>query len=146
MKNLFKIGTLALVLVAVSGCGSSSKNLTCTNNSTISGMEVDTTVKATFKGKEATKIKMSIDMKVPDSYKSYMSTIERSLKSKYSEFDDAKGVSYTTSVKDTTVSLTLDANLKEMSDSTKSALNFDGATGTYDDAKKAFEDSGYTCK
>ena len=147
MKNFFKVGVLALVLVLVSGCGSSgSKVLTCTMSENQSGMKMTNTAKITFNSKEATKINLNIDVNLDDSMKSYASMIASSVESQFSELKDQKGVTVKSNTKGSKVTLTIDADLTKMSDKAKEALNLDGATGTYKEAKKDLEKAGFKCK
>ena len=147
MKNFLKVSVLALVLVLVSGCGSSNgKVLTCTMNEEESGMKMANTVKMTFEKDKATKVNMVIKITLDEQYKSYMSMFKSAIDAQYADIKDEKGVSYKTDTKGSVVTFTIDADLAKMSDKAKEKLDFGDATGSYADNKKAAEKSGFKCK
>ena len=146
MKNFLKVSVLALVLVLVSGCGSSGKVLTCTQTEEESGMKMVNTVKMTFEKDKATKLDMEVKITLDDEYKSYMSMFTSAFESQYKSLKEEKGVSYKSDTKGNTATFTVNADLTKMSKDAKDKLGFGDATGSYSDNKKAAEKEGYKCK
>ncbi len=140
MKKVLMSGTLLVCMVMLSGCG--SKTLTCTDEVTSDGMGTTTTkVELTFKKDKISKAKTSATMVVEDAYKSYISFMKSSLES---TLENQNGVTYKVTVNDNKLDAVAEYNISKLdSDTTISGAN---QSLSYDDAKKYFEDSGYTCK
>ena len=144
MKNFFKVGVLALVLVLVSGCGSSKgKVLTCTNSDEESGMKMSQTIKITFSGDKASKIVQDYVIDFGEENKSMASVYTAMFEASYK---DLKGVSVKSSTKGTKATFTLTAEVSKMDDAAKEKMDLDNLDKSYDDIKKSAEDSGFKCK
>lgn len=126
---------VALVAVAavfiMTGCG--GKNLTCTNSNDLAGIEMNSTVKISFKGDKMNDMKVIIDVKVPDEYKDQKQDLIDELK----ELDE-----------DIKVTETKDGVKAEMTadEDYFKELDIDSTSVTYDELKEAFTKQGYTCK
>ncbi len=145
MKKLMFLSFLVLTLSIVSGCGR-EKILTCTKSEDSVGMTMNQNIITTFKGNKLTKINMSIDVIVDDQYKSQIETIESSLKSQFSNYENQKGITFKTSSKDKTVNLNIIADLKNIDSKTKEKLEMAEAGEKYKNVKADFENDGYKCK
>ncbi|MCI8446622.1 MAG: hypothetical protein HFH31_03905 [Bacilli bacterium] len=117
-------------VLALTGCG--KKNLTCTMDSNISGMESKTTVSIKFNGNKVDSMKSAVDVTLPDSMKDQKQTLIDSYKNSEAASDDVK------------VSETNDGFRVEASANAKDLGIEDSAK--YDDVKKVLESAGYTCK
>ena len=147
MKNFFKLGTLALVLVLVAGCGGAKgKTLTCTKSEDETGMKTSQTLKVVFKDDKASKINMDMKMDIDEQYASYISTIKSMIDSQFESYKSKDGIKFDSKTSKNTVSVSLEVNLAKFSKDDLAALDLDGSEGTYEEAKKAFEEEGYTCK
>ena len=143
-KIMLCLPVLALGLLT-SGCGS-EKVLECTMSENSDGMEMSQVVKATYKKDALSKVDMTMEITVDDEYAEYMDLFESSLTSEFTALEDQKGVTMNTETKDNTLTFSLVADLDEMDDEAKEDLDMEDNAGTYEEAKKYFEDEGYTCK
>ena len=124
------VALVALVSVFVmTGCG--GKNLTCTTSNDIAGIEMNSTVKISFKGDKMNDMKVIIDVKVPDEYKDQKQDLVDELK----ELDE--NIKVTETKDGVKAEMTADEDYFKQ-------LNIDSETVTYDDLKKAFEAQKYT--
>lgn len=140
MKKVLMSGTLLVCMVMLSGCG--SKTLTCTDEVTSDGMGTTTTkVELTFKKDKISKAKTSATMVVEDAYKSYISFMKSSLES---TLENQNGVTYKVTVNDNKLDAVAEYNISKLDSYT--TISGANQSLSYDDAKKYFEDSGYTCK
>lgn len=137
---------LAVVMVGfATGCGSDTKTLTCTMNQNVAMMDMKQTVNVTFKKDSVTKMEIVQDVKVSDSYASYMDEIKESLEDEMESYKEM-GLNVTTKTNGNNIKVSMTADLTKMSDKDKENLDLLDAKGSRSDAKKAFEDAGYTCK
>ncbi len=147
MKNLFKLGALALVLVLVTGCGGSKgKTLTCTKSEDETGMKSTQTMKVSFSDDKASKINMTMKMDIDEEYSSYISAFKSMLDSQFENFKSKSGVKYDSKSDKDSITVDLEVDINKLSEEELGALDLDGSTGTYDEVKKALEKDEYTCK
>lgn len=118
-----------LVLFTLTGCG--QKGLTCTTETSSTGMEMKSTVTAKFKGDKLNSMKVSVDVTLPDSLKEQKKTMMESFKND-------------STVKNAKIEETKNGFKLEGSANAKDLGTDDNAK--YDDVKKALENSGYKCK
>ena len=145
MKKGLYIGAALLSTCILSGCG--SKVLECNRSNDYSEeMKMNQTVKATFKGKEVTNLTMNMNITLSENYLEYRDNLKSSIEDEFSNLKNSDGVSFNT--KDTSNGFTfnLDANITKMDEKSKGELNLLNTKQSYEDAKKEFEDEGYTCK
>ena len=131
MKGI-KIGLLTFCSLAVlTGCG--NKNLSCTMESSTSGMNTTNNVEINFKNDKVEKMKVVMDIEVHDEYKDQKQTL----------IDSLKQADKTMEVKETKkgIQVTADENSSYFS-----KLNLNDNKAKYSDVKKALEDGGFTCK
>lgn len=138
---------LAVVLVGfATGCGGSSKTLTCTKEEKATGMDMKQTVNLSFENDNIKKLEIIQDANVSESYSSYMKELETSLKSAFATYEDTKGFTLDTSTKGNTIKISLVADFSKMDEDAKQNLDIVDTKAKLSDAKKAFEDQGYKCK
>lgn len=142
MKKLLL--SLGLVLV-LTGCG--GKKLTCTAEEEEMGMKMVGKATITFKGDKVAKVKETADVTVTDEMKSLIDTLKSSLEESYNKYNDY-GVKAKVTVKDATISTSIEYNVNKISDENLEKLKDSDIyySGTYDEVKKALEDEGFTCK
>lgn len=146
MKKKFMLCVPVLALgLLTSGCGN-TKVLECTMSEYNDGMEMSQVVKATYKKDALSKADMTMKITVDEEYSEYMDLFESSLTSEFHELEGQKGVTMNIETKDNTLTFSLVADLNSMSDEAKEELDMAEDVGTYDEAKKYFEEEGYTCK
>ncbi|MCI8544837.1 MAG: hypothetical protein HFH09_01240 [Bacilli bacterium] len=118
-----------LVLLTMTGCG--SKSLTCTSETNSLGMEMKSTISSEFKGDKLNSMKVTVDVKLPESMMSQKKTIMESFEKE-------------NTVKEAKVKETKDGFKVEGSADAKSLGTDNNAK--YDDVKKTLESAGYKCK
>ena len=148
MKGFLKYGVLALVLVLVSGCGSTSKGkvLTCTMSENSEGMDMAMTMKATFENDKATKVTMDTKVTVDESMASYVDMLKSTFDAQFKAYAEKDGVKYSSKASGKTVSFTIEIDEKKVSKEDLEAMEMDGANGSYDEAKSSLETAGWSCK
>lgn len=144
-KMILCVPVLALGLLAT-GCGN-TKVLECTmEDDSAEGMEMSQVVKATYKKDALTKVDMSMEVTVDEELEEYMDYLAGSLTSEFSELEGKDGVTIKNETKDNKLTFSMVADLNKMSDEAKEELDMEDDAGTYEEAKKYFEEAGYTCK
>lgn len=146
MKKNLTVAILAIILSVSVGCGNKTKVLDCSMVDEQSTGTMTQNIKATFKKNEVTKISLSIDLELEDSYLKYVDKFMSTIDSKYEKYNDKKGVSAKTEKNDKGFVLKIDADLDKMSDEDKEELDMIDSSGDYDATKKYLEEQGYTCK
>ena len=145
MKNLFKVGVLALVLVVVTGCGSKGKTLSCTKTSG-EGIKDTTTITVTLKGDSASKVKVTEEYVATDEYSDFITQLASSFELAFADIKEMKGVSLKSNIKGNTFSYEYVADLTKMSKEDVDKLDMGDFSLGYDALKKSAEEDGYTCK
>ena len=144
MKSRVLIGSLAISLLLLTGCGN-TKTLVCTQTQDENGMSMTTEMNVTFKNDEASEFTMTADMEVEDTYKDYMDQFKSIMEESFSSFKE-NGIDVTIDSKDTTVTATISANFDEMTEDEKEEIGFTSSDNSYDSVKQSLEDSGFTCE
>ncbi len=144
MKKYLAVGLAVVMMGFATGCGS-TKTLKCTMDQNVAMMDMKQTINITFKKDTVTKMEVIQDVKVDDSYSSYMSEIEKSLEQEMDEYKE-KGLNVTTKTNGNNIKVSMVADLTKMSDEDKESLDLVDAKGKMSDAKKALEEQGYKCK
>ena len=144
MKSRVLIGSLAISLLLLTGCGN-TKTLVCTQTQDENGMSMTTEMNVTFKNDEASEFTMTADMEVEDTYKDYMDQFKSIMEESFSSFKE-NGMDVTIDSKDTTVTATISANFNEMTEDEKEEIGFTSSDNSYDSVKQSLEDSGFTCE
>ncbi len=129
MKKGKWLAASLLVLLTMTGCG--SKSLTCTSETNSLGMEMKSTITSKFKGDKLNSMKVTVDVKLPESMMSQKKTIMESFEKE-------------NTVKEAKVKETKDGFKVEGSADAKSLGTDNNAK--YDDVKKTLESAGYKCK
>lgn len=135
MKKLLGLSLAAMIIVAT-GCAK-EKVLKCTMEQEQSGASTVSHMDVTFKGNEATKIDMDIEIKYDDKYKSFAKTFKSTLESQKGKLEDT-GYTVKITSGDNSVKLTAKGTSKTLDESEYK--------GTYEATKEKFESAGYTCK
>lgn len=137
----------AVVLVSfATGCGSKTKTLKCTMEQNLSVYEMQQNVNVSFKKDNITKMEIIQTVKVDETYSSYMSELEKTLATVFDSYKDTKGFDISTKTDGNTIKTTLVADFSKMDDDAKDSLDIVDTKAKYEDAKKAFEAQGYSCK
>ena len=136
----------AVVMIGLSTGCKKEKLLDCSMTQEQSGIEMKQNLKATFKGNNVEDVTVTVDAVLGETYKSYKSLFISTLESSYKKYQDLKGVEINTTDNDDTVTVTLKADLNEMDDESKEALDIVDTTGNYEKTKESLEKEGYTCK
>ena len=144
-----KKGVLFTALVAscvlLSGCG--TKTLSCSKTEKDSGFSAEETIKAKFVGNEVTNVSLNMTMTLDDEFKDNKDLFISMLEEQFTNYKNKDGLKFEIKSKsDTEIDLTMDADLKKMSDDNKKELDLIDTKGSYDATKKELEDQGFTCK
>ena len=133
-------------LVCVTGC-IGDKTLTCTKDISSSGITMTQTVNVQFTSNKVNTMNTSIEITLPDSYKSYIDTFVSRFKQQYeSQYGSYKHVTLKTEKKsDTKILVNVDFDYKNMTSAEKKGLDLVGSE-KYSVNKKTLENQGYTCK
>ena len=138
------MGLVALcVMFILTGCG--TETLTCTMSQEESGMTMNQKAVVTFENNEVTKMKMNVDVEVDDTYASYIGMMESMLESQFTQYSD-NGAKVDVSSGDNKINVSIDMDVKNMTDEQKENLDMEDVYGSKDATKKELEEQGYTCK
>lgn len=138
------MGLVALcVMFILTGCG--TETLTCTMSQEESGMTMNQKAVVTFENNEVTKMKMNVDVEVDDTYASYIGMMESMLESQFTQYSD-NGAKVDVSSSDNKINVSIDMDVKNMTDEQKENLGMEDVYGSKDATKKELEEQGYTCK
>ena len=135
MKKVLGLSLAAMIIVAT-GC-SKEQVLKCTMEQEQSGASTTSHMNVTFKGKEATKIDMDIEIKYDEKLEAFADTFKSTLESQQGKLEDT-GYTVKITSGDNSVKLTASGTSKTLKESEYK--------GTYEATKEKFEDAGYTCK
>lgn len=145
MRKYAVIPLLLMVCIGLTGCG--SKTLSCTKeDNSNEDLKMTNKIEAKFSKDKITKMVTVVEVKADGIYKKHVDSLKKSLEEQFTDVKDKKGVTFKTDVKDNTISLRLDVNVKEMDADSLEELNIMETTQKYEDAKKSLEKDGYTCK
>lgn len=143
MKKLVMSLAVVVMMFVLTGCG--TEKLTCTQTSKETGMTMDQKIDATFVNNEVTDLNIKLDVKLDDSYASYIDTMKDMLEKEYKTYSDNGGkVDVTTEDKIIHINILMDA--KKMTDKQKKALDMTDVYGTKKATAKELEKQGFTCK
>lgn len=130
MKKGVLVLSSLVALVGLTGCG---KKLTCTMENSQSGLEMKQNVEIKFKDDSVDTMKVTMDITIPDEYKDE----KQELIDMFKEEDENIKVTETNDG----IRVEADENSDLFAD-----MDIKDKEVSYDDAKKAFENQGYTCK
>ena len=141
-----------LCAVMLAGCGSSEKKLNCTiDGSKItylpSGVSLVQDTEVLFKNDKIDTMSMIFKVEIDSSLSSSASTMFETLKTTYENmYGKYDGITVTTKkTSDLKFDIIVSIDFKNISDSTKTALNMNGSE-SYSVNRKQLENMGYTCK
>lgn len=146
MKNYIGICLLVTTIVFLTGCGGNTKTLTCTKRETATGMSIDQTVNVKFKGNDVTQMNILEIIAVEEAYTTYMEELKTAFESQYTDYQNKKGITMNTELKEHNIEISIVADFKEMDDDAKASLDIVHTKSNYDDIKKALENQSYSCK
>lgn len=147
MKKYLGLGCAVVVAGFLTGCGQSTKTLSCSmEDSSSEDMKMTQTVEAKFNGDEVENIEMVSTIEVSGIYVDYVDTLQESLEEEFEIFKNKDGVTFKTENKDNVVKAIIKADLTKMDEDTKEELNMVDTSGSYEETKKQMEEEGYTCK
>ena len=139
-KSIFL--SMALILLLVTGCMNKTKTLVCTKDIGTSSIDMTQSINIKFIDDKVEDMTTTINVNLPDNYKSYINTFKTTLEKEYkSKYGSYKNVKLNTKVKNDTMYF----DYKKMSSSEKKALNLSGSE-KYSVNKKTLEDQGFSCK
>lgn len=144
MKKYMRVLAIIGLFILCTGCG--EKKLECEMTSKESGITMEQKVNATFGGAKLKEMDMKIDVLLDDKMKDYSDEMVKSFDKEFASYKDKKGVEFKLEEKEDRISISVKANLKEMDDEARKALDVDSDYDTYENAKKDLEKEGYTCK
>ena len=144
-KSIFL--SMALILLLVTGCMNKTKTLVCTKDIGTSSIDMTQSINIKFIDVKVEDMTTTINVNLPDNYKSYINTFKTTLEKEYkSKYGSYKNVKLNTKVKnDNEIDVTMYFDYKKMSSSEKKALNLSGSE-KYSVNKKTLEDQGFSCK
>ena len=144
-KSIFL--SMALILLLVTGCMNKTKTLVCTKDIGTSSIDMTQSIHIKFIDDKVEDMTTTINVNLPDNYKSYINTFKTTLEKEYkSKYGSYKNVKLNTKVKnDNEIDVTMYFDYKKMSSSEKKALNLSGSE-KYSVNKKTLEDQGFSCK
>jgi hypothetical protein len=138
---------MTLILLLVTGCMNKTKTLVCTKDIGTSSIDMTQSINIKFIDDKVEDMTTTINVNLPDNYKSYINTFKTTLEKEYkSKYGSYKNVKLNTKVKnDNEIDVTMYFDYKKMSSSEKKALNLSGSE-KYSVNKKTLEDQGFSCK
>lgn len=144
-KSIFL--SMTLILLLVTGCMNKTKTLVCTKDIGTSSIDMTQSINIKFIDDKVEDMTTTINVNLPDNYKSYINTFKTTLEKEYkSKYGSYKNVKLNTKVKnDNEIDVTMYFDYKKMSSSEKKALNLSGSE-KYSANKKTLEDQGFSCK
>ena len=144
-KSIFL--SMALILLLVTGCMNKTKTLVCTKDIGTSSIDMTQSINIKFIDDKVEDMTTTINVNLPDNYKSYINTFKTTLEKEYkSKYGSYKNVKLNTKVKnENEIDVTMNYDYKKMSSSEKKALNLSGSE-KYSVNKKTLEDQGFSCK
>ena len=151
MKKFRNFAIVLAIVVLASGCGN-SKKLTCSMKDDMSGMETSQNVTVNFKDEKVEKINLSIDFSITDdSIKENFDEFSKMLDEQYENMESSSAVKLTTKSdkKNYKYNVTININAKDAKEEDLDQYgmsNLVDSKVSIEDAKKEFEDLGYTCK
>ena len=152
MKKLVWSFIFVICAVMLTGCGSSEKTLNCSIDgskmiSLPSGVSLIQDTEVQFKNNKIETVEMIFKVDIDSSLSSSAPAMFNSLKSTYDNmYGKYDGVTVTTKkTSDLDFDIIVSIDFKNISDSTKTALNMNGSE-SYSVNKKQLENMGYTCK
>ena len=124
-----------------------TKTLVCTKDIGTSSIDMTQSINIKFIDDKVEDMTTTINVNLPDNYKSYINTFKTTLEKEYkSKYGSYKNVKLNTKVKnDNEIDVTMYFDYKKMSSSEKKALNLSGSE-KYSVNKKTLEDQGFSCK
>lgn len=143
MKKIMMTLVAVVMMFALTGCGTETLNCTMSQNQT--GMKMDQEMNATFVNNEVTKMDITINAELDETYASMMDQIKSSVEASLTQYKDNGGDLDITS-EGNTIKAKVNLDIAKMSDKQKKNLNMTDAYGTKDATKKELEKQGYTCK
>ena len=146
MKKYVSIFLTIITITLLTGCGSKTKTLTCTKEETATGMNIKQTVNVNFKKSDVAQLKILETITVEEAYTTYIEELKDVFESQFANYNDKKGISMNTELKDRNIEISIVADFKEMDDAAKASLDIVNTKANYDDMKKTFENQSYTCK
>ena len=133
------------MILLSTGC-KKERVLECTKNEEQSGIQMNETVKITFKGNNVENVNSSVDAVLGDTYKNYKNLFITTIESQFKNYKDLKGVDIKVSDTDDTVTATLNADLNKMDDDAKNKFNIVDTKANYEKTKESLEKQNYSCK
>lgn len=146
MKKYIGIFLTVITITLLTGCGSKTRTLTCTKEETATGMNITQTVNVDFKENDVTQLKILEVITVEEAYLTYIEELKSVFESQFANYNDKKGISMNTALKNRNIEISIIADFKEMDESSKASLDIINTKANYDDMKKAFENMSYACK
>lgn len=147
MKKAVLCSLVLVMMILFAGCNSKTQKLHCTKTETSSeNLELKEALNITFKGNEVTKMSIYSEIEISGTYINYVDDLWTILKEQYANLEGKKGINFSTNSTDNILSVTIDADLKQMDKEAKKELSIGSVRQSVNDAKKELEMSGYTCE
>ena len=147
MKKAVLCSLVLVMMILFAGCNNKTQKLHCTKTETSSeNLELKEALNITFKGNEVTKMSIYSEIEISGTYVNYVDDLWTILKEQYANLEGKKGINFSTNSTDNILSVTIDADLKQMDKEAKKELSIGSVRQSVNDAKKELEMSGYTCE
>ena len=147
MKKAVLCSLVLVMMILFAGCNNKTQKLHCTKTETSSeNLELKEALNITFKGNEVTKMSIYSVIEISGTYVNYVDDLWTILKEQYANLEGKKGINFSTNSTDNILSVTIDADLKQMDKEAKKELSIGSVRQSVNDAKKELEMSGYTCE
>lgn len=145
MKSIFLYMICLFVIMLGTGCQKTEK-LHCNKTETSSeNLQMKESLNITFYGNQVTFMSIYSEIQVTGDFVKYIDDFSNSLKSQYGNLEGKKGVTYKTDQNDSILSVSIDADLKEMDDEAKAELSILSVKQSLNDVKVELEAEGYSC-
>lgn len=147
MKKATLCSLILVAIVLSTGCNKKIGKLYCTKTETSSdNLELKEALNITFKGNEVTNMSIYSEIEISGAYVYYVEDLWVLLKEQYVNLEGKKGITFSTNNTDNILSVTIDADLKQMDKDAKKELSIGNTKRPLKDVKKELELSGYTCE
>lgn len=150
-KLVYGFGIVVMSVAFLTGCGESTKVLSCTKTEDAEIFEVTSEETYTFKGTEITKVEMKATYHFDETLLSALS--DDDLDTQLNDFAEnikeelaGDGITTSTERNGNDVILNLVGDPSKMSEENKKQFVGDSKSYSYDMSKKNLESEGYTCK
>lgn len=159
MKKIMGIALCLAMVGLVTGCEEETAGnekeqekqpeervLQCTSTDSQEGVVMNNSIEAVFKGEEVTEMTVKVDAVLEDEYVEYKQIFIDSLEESFASYKEVPGIEVKTSDKDNVVTITIKADLVNMTEEDKEKMDMVDTKGSLEATKTELETQGFTCK